>query len=477
MLPIRSLLLASLIPSALLGAAPVFAQDIAPTAPAVSDSPLSPKENAQLRLLLEKQKAVANKTDQSSGAASLASENEKRKGLHALLKDSWFERLSIRGYMQLRTTSLLGKDNHNGAAKSLVVPADSTVSESRSLTIRRGRVVISGDASSHLYVYTQMDFNGSVGPSGGDSGVQARDYYADISIDEKKEFRFRVGQSKVPFGFVNLQSSQNRAPMERPDALNSAVEGERDLGVYAMWAPEDKRKLFKDLVAHGLKGSGDYGVLTAGAYSGQGLNRSDANGDFHYVARAACPFELEDGQIFEVGVQAYSGKFAPPSTVGYRNNNAAIAAPVRNAAGLDDRRAAATFVWFPQPFGFEAEWMVGEGPELNTRNNRIEVQSLSGGYAMVDYRIKADGMEFFPFIRYSQYQGGRKFAANAPGEKVRELDVGIEFSPWKEVELTAMYTHTFDRTNTTDVGAGTRNAYGNLASGADRLGIQCQINF
>jgi len=67
-------------------------------------------------------------------------------------------------------------------------------------------------------------------------GLQMRDLYGDIAVDKDKEFRFRVGQSKVPFGWVNLQSSQNRGPLERPDALNSAAEGERDVGVFFMWA-------------------------------------------------------------------------------------------------------------------------------------------------------------------------------------------------------------------------------------------------
>ncbi|MBM3773272.1 MAG: hypothetical protein FJW27_18680 [Acidimicrobiia bacterium] len=55
------------------------------------------------------------------------------------------------------------------------------------------------------------------------------------SLDTQNAWRLRFGQSKVPFGSVNMQSSQNRAPLERPDALNSAVEGERDLGAALMW--------------------------------------------------------------------------------------------------------------------------------------------------------------------------------------------------------------------------------------------------
>jgi hypothetical protein len=81
--------------------------------------------------------------------------------------------------------------------------------------------------------------------------LQARDVYADVSLDPAREFRVRLGLSKVPYGFSNLQSSQNRYALERPDALNSAVEGERDLGAYFIWAPYDIRNRYKDLVKAG----------------------------------------------------------------------------------------------------------------------------------------------------------------------------------------------------------------------------------
>jgi hypothetical protein len=53
-----------------------------------------------------------------------------------------------------------------------------------------------------------------------------------------------------------MQSSQNRLPLDRNDALNSAVSNERDLGVFFYWAPQKTRKLFSSLVSDGLKGSG-----------------------------------------------------------------------------------------------------------------------------------------------------------------------------------------------------------------------------
>jgi hypothetical protein len=128
---------------------------------------------------------------------------------------NWADKFSIRGYTQLRYTTL--SDNSDVA---WFHPADKTVAPDQTFIIRRGRLILSGDASEHLFLYAQGDLNAS--PSEGDFSAQMRDLYGDIAFDEKKEFRLRVGQSKVPFGFVNLQSSQNRGPMERADAINSA---------------------------------------------------------------------------------------------------------------------------------------------------------------------------------------------------------------------------------------------------------------
>ncbi|MEZ5949741.1 MAG: porin [Planctomycetaceae bacterium] len=63
------------------------------------------------------------------------------------------------------------------------------------------------------------------------TSAQIRDLYSDLYLDDDKVNRFRVGQSKVPHGWENLQSSQNRLPLDRDDGFNSAVKNERDLGV------------------------------------------------------------------------------------------------------------------------------------------------------------------------------------------------------------------------------------------------------
>ncbi len=375
-----------------------------------------------------------------------------------MLEGKWYENLSFKGYAQFRYTALYG-DN----ASDLSVPNDRSVSDTESLMIRRGRIVLSGDVTDHLFLYAQMDFNGSSGT--GDYVFQMRDLYADIALDADKEFRFRVGQSKVPFGFSNVQSSQNRAALERPDAINSAMEGERDLGAYFYWAPKEKRELFKRLVKDGLKGSGDYGVFGIGAFNGQGLNRSDLNGQLHYVARFSYPVEFKNKQIMEFGVQAYTGNYVSRVT-----EIPGVGTPDSPEHGNKDQRMALSYILYPQPFGIEAEYTFGEGPQLTDDMTAIETTSLQGGYVQASYKIKDGTASWLPFVRYNRYDGGRKFGTNSPRDNVAELDVGLEWAPRPELEFTLMYTHTFQRTNTAV-------APYNDVENANRLALQLQWNF
>jgi hypothetical protein len=380
------------------------------------------------------------------------------KGATGDKKPKWHDKLSIRGYGQIRFTSLLGEDN----TPDLNVPNDRSVAEAETVQLRRGRVILSGDVSDHLFVYAQADFAGSTGAA--DQALQMRDFYGDIALDAAKEHRFRIGTSKVPYGWVNLQSSQNRAAIERPDALNSAVEGERDLGVYYYWAPKVIRARFADLVRSGLKGSGDYGVVGIGAYNGQGLNRSDRNGEPHVIARASYPFELASKQIVELGAYGYQGRYVV--------STAAISGttPVADDDGNTDERIGATLVWYPQPFGLEAEWTWGRGPQLTDDRTRIATESLQGGYVQACWRAQTDTGTWLPFARWNFFDGARKFATNAPRDEVNELDLGLEWAPVPEIEVVAMYTHTFWRTDT-------GRAPFDDARGDDRIGVQVQVNF
>lgn len=414
------------------------------------------------------------------------------------VKDSWFEKMSIRGYVQTRYTHVFEGDE--AQRKSFSNPADPSVQRRDQLILRRGRMIFSGDMHEHLYLYAQIDYQAGVGSSYSEtaqSGLQTRDLYGDINLDQNKEHRIRLGISKVPYGFVNLQSSQNRLSLERPEALNSAVEGERDLGVYYMWADKVARARFKELVASGLKGSGDYGVATIGLYNGQGLNRYDSNRNPHVLARLAYPFKLESGQFFELGISGYHGQFVPG---GDANANSAATTQTAttfqnqtkaNAArSYDDTRAAANFVWYPQPFGLEAEWTIGRGPETSLwygtdgRASRtspnITTQNLQGGYINASYKVDTSSGVVIPFTRWSYFDGARKFVAGAPTQKVNEVDFGVEYQPWPAFEVALIYTRAIERssTNALSTGTGTSSPTANyLTKGTDRISIQGQFNF
>ena len=426
-----------------------------PSAGAESESAVSAMDRMEQRLRKgEERLAAIERGGKALPAAAHGSSKPAEK---------WYEKIKIDGYTQFRYTGLLNEE-----AESLNVPNDRSVSKDESMIIRRGRFKIYGDITDHLYLYSQLDFAGSVFGSGGSFGLQARDLYADISFDKDKEYRLRLGLSKVPYGWVNMQSSQNRAPMERPDALNLAVEGERDQGAYFMYTPKVVRERLRELVKSGLKGSGDYGMFTVGAFSGQGLNRADLNGDPHLLARLTYPWKFPNGQFFETAINAYTGNYVV-STRAVKVDGKSVT-PVASSNGITDQRIGVSAILYPQPFGLEAEWNWGRSPELSKDYRRITTGNLNGGYVQANYRLKTDFGEVFPFARWNYYDGPRKFAANAPGTMVNELDFGFEWLPLPEIELSVMYTHTFERTDSSTF------PY-NRTENADRLALQVQWNY
>ncbi len=342
-------------------------------------------------------------------------------------KKHWYESISIRGYGQMRYNRFLETNPDLNCEQ-----CDKSWGKNGGLFLRRLRVIIFGNVHERVYIYIQPDFASSASSTGLHFG-QLRDAYFDLSLDKNKEFRFRVGQSKIPYGFENMQSSQNRLALDRNDALNSAVANERDLGVFFYWAPKKIRKRFSDLVSSGLKGSGDYGVFGLGVFNGQTANKPEANENQHVVARLTYPFQFKNGQILEAGIQGYSGKYVVTSiTKNVRTLN--------TKAEYLDQRAAASVILYPQPFGFQAEYNVGTGPEYSPDSNRIDQKDLYGGYAMINYMIKMKNQLLFPFVKYQTYQGGKKHELDARSYTVNDLEIGIEWQPIKNFEFVAIYT-------------------------------------
>ncbi len=128
----------------------------------------------------------------------------------------WYEKISIRGYTQVRINEVFEDDDSAADAHHV---SDISIGENHSFLLRRMRVILFGDINEHVYVYLQPDFAANVpGSADANQFTQLRDAYADLYIDKEKEFGFRVGQSKIPYGWENLQSSQNRLPLDRNDA-------------------------------------------------------------------------------------------------------------------------------------------------------------------------------------------------------------------------------------------------------------------
>ncbi|GAA4356753.1 OprO/OprP family phosphate-selective porin [Hymenobacter saemangeumensis] len=345
----------------------------------------------------------------------------------------WFETFAIRGYVQARYNRLL-ETNPDLACEQ----CDRSWGRDGGVSLRRVRIILFGQLHERLYFYIQPDFASTVNGSASLHVGQLRDAYFDVGLDKASTFRVRLGQSKIPYGFENMQSSQNRLPLDRNDALNSALSNERDLGAFLYWAPLRVRKRFSYLVREGLKGSGDYGVLGVGVFNGQTANRPELNNQQHVVARFSYPLVL-GRQIIEPGVQAYSGNYVMATdqlSTGVKHS------PDRSYL---DQRAAATFVLYPQPFGIQTEYNIGRGPEFNPRTNTIETQRLHGGYVLLNYRLRFGPQQLYPFLRVHYYEGGKKHERDARSYSVREAELGAEWQPFTAFELVAMYTLTSRR--------------------------------
>lgn len=338
----------------------------------------------------------------------------------------WYEKLTIRGYAQVRYNRLLETNPDLGCEQ-----CDKSWGENGGFFLRRTRLILYGNVHDRVYVYIQPDFASSASTSGLHFG-QLRDAYFDLSLDKEKEFRLRFGQSKIPFGFENMQSSQNRLALDRNDALNSAVSNERDLGVFFYWAPAKTRKVFSDLVSSGLKGSGDYGVFAFGAYNGQTANKPEANNTPHLVTRLTYPFSVGKKQIVEFGVQGYAGECVV-STI---TKNVITTTDAK----YKDQRVAASLIVYPKPLGFQAEYNVGTGPQYNPNTNTIDQKDLEGGYAQMMYNLTIKDQVIIPFVKYQYYKGGKKHELDARSYTVNDFEIGIEWQPIKNFELVALYT-------------------------------------
>ncbi len=354
-------------------------------------------------------------------------------------KKGWYDRIQVRGYVQMRANEVLSDRTAVPAGVSRLRSVhDSAVGEAGNFTLRRARIVVQGDVSDRFSVYMQGDLAAAVSAqSNGERRehfFQMRDAYGDIHF-ANRTVKLRLGQSKVPFGWENLQSSSNRLSLDRADAANSAVPGERDLGAVIYYTPPKVQAVWERLAKDGQKLFGNYGAFGVGVFNGQGISRSEKNDSLMKVALATWPFELDGlgeafrGQVLELGVQGMLNRFQPELRTGGVT-----------PTSFADNRVNLHAVLYPQPFGLQAEWTFGRSPEWDPARLAMGEGNLRGGYVQAMYRVKDSGVgPFMPYARIQTYRGAWKAATNSPRISTDEIELGVEFQPLKEVELTMAY--------------------------------------
>jgi hypothetical protein len=351
---------------------------------------------------------------------------------------AWYEKLQLRGYTQLRLNSIVSGDADAPAGVSrLRTIGDGDVRANNNFSFRRVRLVLQGDVSDYVSLYLQADMATAVSnQSAGERRegfAQLRDAYADVFPTKDKSFRIRLGQSKIPYGWENMQSSSNRLALDRSDGINTGAPSERDIGIVAYYTPDHVQDVWDRLGKDGQKLFGNYGAFGLGAFNGQGTNRTETNDNVMIVGLATWPFELDalglEGQVLELGGSFYRNRVNPEIRTGGTS-------PI----DYKDNRIGVHAILYPQPFGLQAEWNWGTGPEFDPVTARIEERPIRGGYVQAMARVRRSLLgPFYPFARWQYYRGGFKGATNAPRLETEELEFGLEFQPTPALELTFTY--------------------------------------
>src|SRR5690606_25071422 len=339
-------------------------------------------------------------------------------------KSKKWDWVDISGYTQLRYNELF-ETNPNLECEQ----CDKSWGTGVGLYFRRLRFSFDFHLNPQLTFTIQPDFGGLIE---GGTPVTLRDMYFEYRFDKKKEFRVRLGQTKVLYGFENIQSSRQRVPLDRNDAVNSAFINERDWGLFFYWTPERYQKMLKARSENGLKGTGDEGIISAGIFQGQSTFK-DLNNNKHLVVRVTYPLDIGK-QFLEFALQGYTGKYTIADaklTEGVLTNETKT---------YPDRRVAISSVLFPQPFGLQAEYNWGIGPEFTHNSHKITTQPLWGGYLLANYKIQFKKQRLYPYARIQHFNGAKKHERDARHYIVKELEFGADWYLSKYVEFIAAFT-------------------------------------
>ncbi|PKM09936.1 MAG: porin [Gammaproteobacteria bacterium HGW-Gammaproteobacteria-3] len=407
------------------------------------NAPSAAKLAAMEQRLAAKEKELDSKLTQLGNkveAQELTLEQSEQKQAKANRQEKWYDKIRVRGYTQVRYNQILSGDRRADSGESRLRSVhDRSIGDDNSFSLRRIRLVFQGDLNDYVSFYLQPDFASGISNQSNnerrENFVQLRDAYADIFFDKAHEYRLRVGQSKVPFGWENLQSSQNRIALDRADAVNAAVPSERDLGVVAYYTPTHVQEIWSRLKNDKQKLFGNYGAVGVGVFNGQGVNRTEKNDEFMYAGMVTYPLELDalgeifKGQVIEAGVSAMHNRVNVEQSSGGTT-----------AEEFSEDRIGFHVVKYPQPFGFQTEWSWGKGPEWDSDDQKVQEKNFHGGYVQAMYRILDFYGDWMPYLKWQTFRGGWKSSTNAPRAETDEFEAGVEWQIMKELELTLAYS-------------------------------------
>ncbi|MCX7597921.1 MAG: OprO/OprP family phosphate-selective porin [Armatimonadetes bacterium] len=282
----------------------------------------------------------------------------------------WYETMKISGYTQARAAYF--EDYPNPEASK----------GSSDFAVARARTVFSFQPSDLTDAYFQLDF--------GRGEPTVKDAWVQRALSAGREWRWRLGQQKVPFGFETPQSDNDRLPFERTNLSTTLFPGNRDTGLVLYYTRPQDAALFAS--GREVFGAGDFGNFAIGLFNGQGAayrtldtgarvyDGAETNSNKHLMVRFAKPFSLgAGGRYAEAGVSYWHGR--------YRSAKA--------DREFDDRMLGLHAYLAPAPWGLQAEYFTG----------KTEGGDVDAWYGMGLLRAGRKGLVF---ARYEDYEGPRK---------------------------------------------------------------------
>ncbi len=274
---------------------------------------------------------------------------------------TWFERLSLRGYTQLRVNEFLSGDDTAPAGRARLRSVhDGGISDRNNFTFRRVRVVLQGDIHERLFLYIQPDFAVNVSNQSGASRAETSRSCETLSPTCTSTTSAARSCGSASRKSPTAGKTCNRRRTASPSTGRTRSTARSRASAISASRPTTRRGMYSASGTASPRAGRSCSAITAPSASASITARpstgSSRNKDLMVAGMATWPFELDAlgpifaGQVVEVGASAYRNRFQPEIRAGG-------VSPV----AFDDRRVGLHAILYPQPFGLQAEWNWGRG--------------------------------------------------------------------------------------------------------------------